>query len=487
MPVPQSSSFATDVFKLVTGTTFAQAIAVLASPVLTRLYGPEAFGFFALFTSITSIIGVIACMRYELAIMLPKADEKAANLLGLCLLCVAAVSGLTVPALYFGGDALLSLLRAPGLAPYLLLVPPFVFASGVFLALNYWNSRTKHFGRLSAARVTSSLATTGTQIGAGLAGYATGGSLIGASLVGSSVSTAVLGGQIWRDDHALLRRSISWSGMVEGLKRYKNFPLIDSSSALLNAASWQMPAFLLAAFFSPAVVGYYALGFRVLQFPMSLIGGSIAQVFFQRASEARSDGTLPNFVESVFHLLVVIGIFPILTVTIVGPELFAVIFGDAWVEAGVYAQILSIWAFAWFISSPLSTLWAVLEKQAFGIRITTLNFVTRTISLVLGGITGSPVVALALFAFSGILVYGYLNVKMLLFSGVRLINARKYLISSLKLFCPFGIILVGLKLVNAGSLFLIAVASVSGVIYYLYIMHTDSLFRTLISKSRTHT
>ncbi len=58
----RSSSFATDVLKLVTGTTFAQIIAILASPLLTRLYGPEAFGFLALFTSITSIIGVIACM-----------------------------------------------------------------------------------------------------------------------------------------------------------------------------------------------------------------------------------------------------------------------------------------------------------------------------------------------------------------------------------------------------------------------------------------
>jgi len=103
-------------------------------------------------------------MRYELAIMLPKTDEEAANLLGLSLLCVAVVSGLTVPALYFGGDALLSLLKAPGLEPYLILVPVFVFISGVFLALNYWNSRTKHFGRLSVARVTSSLATT---LGAG--------------------------------------------------------------------------------------------------------------------------------------------------------------------------------------------------------------------------------------------------------------------------------------------------------------------------------
>ena len=137
MPSPEpsrSSSFATDVLKLVTGTTFAQIIAVLASPLLTRLYGPEAFGFLALSTSIiTSIIRVVACMRYELAIMLPKTDEEAANLLGLCLLCVAVISGLTVPALYFGGDALLSLLRAPGPGSYLVLVSPFVFAGGCFL------------------------------------------------------------------------------------------------------------------------------------------------------------------------------------------------------------------------------------------------------------------------------------------------------------------------------------------------------------------
>ncbi len=479
---PPSSSFATDVLKLVGGTAFAQIVTILASPILTRLYGPEAFGFLAIFTSITSIIGVIACMRYELAIMLPKADEKAANLLALCLLCVAAVSGLTVPVLYFGGDALLSLLRAPGLDPYLILVPPFVFINGIFLALNYWNSRTRNFGRLSAARVTSSLATTGTQLGAGFSGYATGGSLIGASLIGVSISTGVLGAQIWRDDHSIFRRSISWRDMAEGLNRYKKFPLIDSCSALLNTVSWQMPAFLLAAFFSPAVAGYYALGFQVLQLPMSLIGGSITQVFFQRASKARSDGTLPHLVENMFHSLVAIGIFPILTVTIVGPELFAVVFGDAWVEAGLYAQILSIWAFVWFISSPLSTLWAVLEKQTFGIRITSLNFVTRIISLVLGGVTGSPVAALALFAFSGVLIYGYLNVKMLLFSGVRLTNARKCLFSSLMRFCPFGIIFIALKIVNAESLFIIAVACVSGVIYYLYLMHTDSLFRTLIPK-----
>ena len=72
-------------------------------------------------------------MRYELAIMLPKTDEEAANLLGLSLLCVTVITGLTVPALYFGGDALLSLLRAPEPGSYLILVSPFVFVSEYFL------------------------------------------------------------------------------------------------------------------------------------------------------------------------------------------------------------------------------------------------------------------------------------------------------------------------------------------------------------------
>ena len=137
MPSPdpsQSSSFATDVLKLVTGTTFVQAITILASPLLTRLYGPEAFGFLALSTSIiTSIIRVVACMRCKLAFMLPKTDEEAANLLGLCLLSVAVVVGLTMPALYFGGDALLSLRGAPGPGSYPVLVSSFVFAGGRFL------------------------------------------------------------------------------------------------------------------------------------------------------------------------------------------------------------------------------------------------------------------------------------------------------------------------------------------------------------------
>jgi hypothetical protein len=68
-----------------------------------------------------------------LAVMLPKTDEEAANLLALCLLLWAVINRMAVPALYFGGDALLSLLKAPGPGSYRVLVSPFVFAGGRFL------------------------------------------------------------------------------------------------------------------------------------------------------------------------------------------------------------------------------------------------------------------------------------------------------------------------------------------------------------------
>jgi len=301
------SSFASDVLTLVGGTAFAQALAVFASPVLTRLYGPEAFGTAALFTSIVGIICVVACLRYELAIMLPKKDEEAANLLGLSLLIAVAISVLLIPILWLGQVPFLNLLNAQELAPYMWLVPISVFLSGAFLALNYWNSRTRRFGRLSVARVNASISTTGVQIGAGLVGHTTGGSLIGASILGSAVSTLVLGGQIWRDDHRNFE-SISFIGMKAGLFNYKRFPIYETWSALLNFVSLQLPIFILSIFFSPTVVGYYAICNYLLFLPSNFIGGAISQVFFQRSSVAKFDGNLSFVVEATFIRLIAIGL-----------------------------------------------------------------------------------------------------------------------------------------------------------------------------------
>ncbi len=70
-------SFLHNIAVLATGTALAQIIPLLASPILTRLYSPEAFGLFAVFIAIIMSISPAVMGSYELAIVLPKRDKTA--------------------------------------------------------------------------------------------------------------------------------------------------------------------------------------------------------------------------------------------------------------------------------------------------------------------------------------------------------------------------------------------------------------------------
>jgi len=474
-----SSGFAANVLKLVTGSVFAQGLGVLAAPVIARLFAPEAFGVAALFASIAGIVGVVACLRYELAIMLPKTDEEAANLLCLSLFFVFIITGISALIIFFAGDIIANLLNSSEFKKYLWLIPAAVFISGISLPLNYWNSRTKQFGRLSIARVISSVVAQSTKLGAGFAGFVSGGVLIGTGILGQIVSTFILGGQICRDDRRLFKAGIRWEKMIAGLKRHKKFPIYNTWSALLNTASQQLPTIMLAFYFSPKIVGFYALGKTVLSMPMNMVGGAVAQVFFQKASEAHyRTGNLSKVVEEVFKRLVSLGIFPILLLTLIGEDLFVVVFGARWAEAGVYMQILGLWIFFQFISSPISTLFAVLEKQNYGLFFNGVLFGTRAVSLIVGGMTGDVRFTLFLVASTGVVCYGFLCFWLISKAGLPVITPLyqivKYSIYSSPLLIvialakwPLGVQEIGVLVLGLCCL----------VMYYLPVMIQDEELR----------
>ncbi|HWQ18367.1 MAG TPA: oligosaccharide flippase family protein [Methanotrichaceae archaeon] len=474
-PAPKKAdTFGSDVLKIAGGTIFAQLLMLLATPFLARMYKPDAFGLMAIFTSITVTISTVACLRYELSIMLPKEDRDAANLLGVCLVALVTVSFLTIPAAWLLRSRVLLWLNAPELGPYLILVPLSVLVSAMFVALNYWNSRTRHYGRLSIARIVSSIASTGLQIGAGLSGFITGGSLIYASILGSAVSVLVLGGQIWRDDGGLIKGSLCHREMAAGAARYRKFPLLDSWSALLNVISWQLPTFLLSMFFSSTVVGYYALGMNVLQLPMSLIGSAIAQVFFQQAAEAKFEGRLSEVVEGTFIRLGMVGIFPILLLAFLGRDIFTVAYGSAWSEAGVYVQILALWIFFVFITSPICALFSVLERQGAFLVFNAALFVARAAALAIGGISGDARVALALFSAVGVIAWAGLCIWLLNETGVSLSRAARSFVRYLAYCTPiFCLAVLARGTLQLDPLQMVVAGALTAVPYYILAIRQD--------------
>lgn len=438
-----SDSFSGNVLKLVAGTTLAQALGILISPIITRLFAPEAYGISALFSSITGIIGVIVCLRYELAIMLPQTNEEAANVLAVSLCSVILITILSTLIVICGGDNILRFIKAPELKNYLWLIPVAVFFSGVFAALNYWNSRTRHFGRLSVVQIISSITTQATKLTAGVAGFVSGGVLIGTGMLGGMVSAGALGGYIWRDDKMLFVRHVRWRGIAAEFIRFRKFPIIDIWGGLLNSISWQLPALMLSSFFSLSVVGFYALGLTVVKTPLSIISGALSQVFYQKVCDEKNvKGSNGKLIENLMDKLMFIGILPTMVLAMVGEELFAVVFSERWVEAGRYTQILAPWIFFWFISSPLSTLFSVYERQGAALSVHSVIFLTRLISLYIGGIYQNIYLALGLFSVTGIAAYAFVaawNIRLARANGRRILfTFFKYSLYSLPVFlCLF--------------------------------------------------
>lgn len=469
----RKSNFTLDVLRLVSGTTFAQTLSVVTAPLITRLYSPGDMGLAALFVSITGILTVISSLRYEMSIMLPESDEDASNLLALSVVLTIIFSAITTLVIIILKQSLLYRHYAAEFMTYAWMIPIVLLFDGVFLAFNYWNSRVKRFKQISIANVTNTTTRTGTQLLLGFSGNATGGSLIIGRVFGSIIASLTMTLQTWRKFDLLFSSNIQWKCMINAFKRYRKFPLYDALAVLLNNISWQLPIFMFTYFFSANEAGYYALGNRVLVLPMMLIGVAIGQVFFQRAADANVKGTLETIVEDVFQRLVKLGLFPFLSLTIIAPELFIVVFGHAWIEAGVYVQILSVWAFVWFISSPMSTLFRVLEKQEFSLYINVLIFTTRIISLGIGGVLQNARLSLLLFATSGVFLYSYLDLAIITEAGVAKSRIVKILLMSFVEFIPAGLVLLLLKFYKPNPIIIVSCSIVMIGLYFVYVIKKE--------------
>ena len=474
----RATNFTADALQIAGGTFFIQVLLFMTSPIITRLYGPEAYGVYALFLSVTSIFGIVACLQYEDSIMLPESVDEAASLFNLCIVLALVFSIISVPAIVLVKPFLVGFLNAPQIDHYLPLLSLSIFLYGTLLALTTWTSRQKKFGSLSVAKIGGSTTNTAMQLSAGYAGFATSGSLIISSVIGPSITNLILWSKIWRRDKELLKRNFAWSRFKDGLKRYRNFPMYDTWATLLSVLSWQLPILVFAAFFSPSNVGFYALGMTAVGIPSELIATAVSQVFFQRASVAHRVGNLPIVVESLVLRLVAIGVLPFLMLIIIGPYLFDIFFGQAWGTAGTYAGILAPWMLLVFITSPMGMLFSVFERQRSSLALNALFFPLRMGALLIGGLIGDPVVALILYSLASVICYGTILTFLLRWSKVSVRVLARDMRPTLAYAASFlGVVAFAAYILRLGPLEVLATGIALVLFYYVLILRRDELLR----------
>lgn len=392
--------FVRNITILASGTIAAQAIILLSMPIITRLYGPEAYGLMGIFLSIFTFIIPVAALTYPTAIVLPKRVEEAINIIKSSLLVTFVLSLLSLIFLIFYYQELASILKVEKNSILLFTIPIVILTSGTKQVFRQWLIRNNNFKVLSRVSVYEPLFIYGGMVIVGLF-YPTATVLILFTAAKTVVSaTAIFIILIKKKDEVLESIRRQKNSLKETFTRYKDFPLFQAPLELINSSAHSLPILLLAIFFGPATAGFYSIGRTALSIPSRLIGDAIGDVFYPRISKAANENEdVTLLLKKSTLILFLIAIMPYGLIIVFGPQLFSVIFGEEWAVAGEYARWLSVWLLFSFANKPCIKALPVLSAQGFYLKFTIVSLLIKIVALLIGFyLFESDVIAVAFYS-----------------------------------------------------------------------------------------
>jgi len=395
------STFAKNVSVLVGGTALSQLIAIIALPILTRIFSPEDFSVLAIFASSLALVSVVSCLRLEIAIPIPRYENVATrlvilSLLGLILVTTSVTVGVVVLNIY--PDNIIT----SKLGGYLWFLPIAVLIVGLFNTAQFWATRRKKFKVISVTRIFQSLAGVSTQLILGIFSLKATGLVLG-HVVQGGAGAVKLGRLLFLDIHGRYKL-FNILRLKATLRRFKRFVTYSSIEALSNNAAIHLPVILIATYAAGPVAGFLLLSIKLLSAPMSLVGSAVGQVYLSEAPKKRELGLLFKFTFDTTKKLVKLAIIPMLIICVLSPYVIPFIFGEKWHPAGVYISWMTPWFFMQFIVSPISMSLHICNAQKIAMLLQIFGVIFRC-GLVLFSFHALPNYVVEVFALSGFVFY----------------------------------------------------------------------------------
>jgi O-antigen/teichoic acid export membrane protein len=344
------------------GQAIGYALALVASPVLSRLYGPRDFGVLAVFVTLTSVLGTLATMRYDNAIPLPNNERSAEVLAALAKwLVIAAAICLSLAALLFGSwldDDIFS----SGSAPFSLLLVVAVLAYAGCEIHVAKVIRRAAFAELSRMRVAQAVSCLATQLLVPIVLIAGPlGLLVGqiAGYVGEFVIITLTGHREERPARASARE------LREIAAEFRSYPIYDVSTSLLRVFAVNGQVLIMAWMYGPAAAGFLALAQRLLATPISMIGFAVSRVYYSEAAALvrESPAALRHLFVGTLKRVFLLAAPPLAIVCVLAPSTFGIVFGHEWQIAGIYCSFLCPLILLRVISFVLGPTLDVIHRQ----------------------------------------------------------------------------------------------------------------------------
>ncbi len=339
------------------GVAAGQLFLALSTPLLTRLYTPDDFGVFAVVIAILAMFNSVSSMRLETSLPVCRPEALATGLATTLLLALGTVALLTL------GIAVTVLLLPPTVGAEmrsaLWTVPIAALFGALALPLTYLRVRRGDFRTYGLARMARLVSQGSAQIAFGLAGVTRLGLPLGYA-VGPAVALVLL----LRDTGREMRQAgrIRLSQILAYVREHWRYPVYMMPAAVLFEAVQFLPAVLLAAIFSPAAAGFFALSQRVLGLPVRFLSRSAGQVLLGEVAQA-SRQELSRRVRAIVRQFTLLGLAIVLPMVVIGSDGWEFLFGERWGRAWMFVVALSPMYLLRFVTETVSNMFIITNTQ----------------------------------------------------------------------------------------------------------------------------
>lgn len=437
-------SFAQNITLTLSGNAIAIGLGFLFTPFIARIYSPEAYGVFAFFIAVTQNLGNITTLQFTRAYVLPKGEKEFFALIKITLLSTIFFTLLSIIILLLFSEKIAETFNIKILDNWLLFVPVGLLFLSFNDILRSWNIRIKEFGRGAVTKIISTLFAKSIALIYGIITFGSVQGLIISDLLSKPIDSFYALNKRNRKRIPLLFKDYNYRYLTKIFIKFQAYPLFVLPNNWLNSLANQIPVFLLISFFDSSVTGNYSLANSLLNIPGTILSAAIAPVFLQKAAETfREDPEkLPKLVHKLYNRLFYLGIIPLSILIVFGDYIFYFFLGSSWTLAGEFARYIGIYFAFWMISSALSSLFRIYQKEKLNLYITILSLILKTLGLIIGIYFDDYLLSIILFSFGSLL--GHLIQCIFLLNFVRL-SPYKILLKSFACFVSLILLMLVFK------------------------------------------
>lgn len=387
-----ANGFFKNILILLSGNAIGQVINILVSPIISRIFTPEAFGVFGVFTSLISILTNTSSLKLEVALPILEDEQEFKELLWVSLFVNIVFSCVVGIILKFLPYSIYQKFDSESLIGYIWLVPVSLMLTGMFRILNCAVVRYKAFKAMSYSYINQIIVKNVVQIGLGY-WNPTGVVLITGTVLNQATGMSNLFRVLWK--RKILKWDTIWFKRINyHLKKHIDYIIFGTPSGLVNAVGLYLPIPLVIFYYGSKEAGLLSFCITLISLPMRTVGSAVSQAYVGECAEMlrnKKKGLTKLYVSLIKRLSALVFI-PICLVLFFGKDMFRLFFGEEWTEAGHFAQILSLPFAMQFISSPLSQILNLLRQQKLQLIWDLIRMVAVVVSLSLPAIIKMDVI-----------------------------------------------------------------------------------------------